>query len=151
MSICTLTGTLLDTQGAALAGAVVTFTPVNIPVTGSGAVSTFSMPSVTTSSTGAFSIALEDNTYTVLVVSASTNWQTQFTITIPPGTTSGTIDQFTAAVAPPSGYSTVYFGANMRLNPASGLQIFNPATSLWHTVLIANNPPQLALDSGSAS
>lgn len=151
MPVCTLTGTILDAQGAALNGATITFTPVNVPITGSGTVVSFSMPSVTTGSGGTFSITLEQNTYNVQITAASTNYQTQFTITIPPGTTSGVIDQFTGASVPASGASTVYYGSNTRLTPGTGLQIFNPTTSLWHTLLISGNPAQIGLDAGTSS
>ena len=44
----------------------------------------------------------------------------------------------------------VYFpGANVRVKPGVGLQIYNFDTSLWHTVTVTGNPPQLGVDAGN--
>jgi hypothetical protein len=152
MTICTLTGTVLDAQGAALASAVLKFTPAVVPISGSGTVITMSIPTVTTGTggtAGQFSIALEDNTYSVQITAAGSNNTTTFNITIPPGTANGTIDQFMSNSAPPSGFSQISYGTATRLDPTKGLQIYDATTGLWHAVLVVGNPPQLALDAGS--
>jgi hypothetical protein len=39
---------------------------------------------------------------------------------------------------------------NIRLMPGYGLQIYNPDTNLWHTLLSQGNPAQIDLDAGHA-
>ncbi len=56
-----------------------------------------------------------------------------------------------------SGNQAAYFtdkgvefpGANARIALGKGLQIFNPDTGLWHTLLCTGNPAQLGLDAGN--
>ena len=39
-------------------------------------------------------------------------------------------------------------GSNIRYTPGKGLQVFNTATGLWHTLLCVGNNPTLAFDNG---
>jgi hypothetical protein len=56
-----------------------------------------------------------------------------------------------------SGNQAAYFtdkglmfpGTNARIGIGKGLQIQNPDTGLWHTLLCTGNPPQLGVDAGN--
>jgi hypothetical protein len=42
-------------------------------------------------------------------------------------------------------------GANCRIKPDFGLQVYNFTTKLWYTLLVTGNPAQLSLDAGNSN
>jgi hypothetical protein len=64
-------------------------------------------------------------------------------------TAGGFIDSGGSQIAFLSAQGIALPGSNARYKSGAGWQLFNTTTSLWHTLLCVNNPPQLGFDAGS--
>lgn len=76
----------------------------------------------------------------------------RFDGTIPPlyNTTAGQLLSSNGTVCAFVTDAGIFFpGANCRIKPGFGLQVYNFTTKLWYTLLVTGNPAQLGLDPGN--
>jgi hypothetical protein len=74
------------------------------------------------------------------------------TAEVPPlyNTTAGKfLDGNGAAMACFTDADIIFPGSNIRVKRNTGLQIYNPDTALWHTLVVSGNPPRLGIDAGN--